>query len=214
MNKKILINNTLWFFFGVLISIAVTFLGFSVLIHWGNIKTIPNATTFSNQLYNLITCFSGVFLEELIFRYWFFNSLKTNFKSFLWPAIISSALFSFLRHIDTNSFHPIALVSSFLGGIIYCYALDATKNIAFPIGLHYGWQYIQVFFTLPTSTEFRSGIVKAILPNNELLLFGGNYGIEDGLISLCFRLVILIILLIYVKYGIKSKNDLLINAHD
>jgi membrane protease YdiL (CAAX protease family) len=208
VNKKILINNSLLFFFGFLISIGIILLGFTVLIYLGIIKVIPNATTFNNQLYNIITCFSGVFLEELIFRYWLFNSLKTKSKSFLWAAIISSAIFSLLRQIGTNSFYPVSLISDFWGSIIYCYAFDATRNIAFPIGLHYGWQYVKVFFTLPTSSEFRTGVVKTILPNNELLLLGGNYGIENGLISLCFRSVILIILVLFVKYGIKSKNNL------
>lgn len=133
------------------------------------------------------------FVEELICRYLIQRNLYRFFKSCHIPIIISSLIFSLL-HLTNPDWSFIALVSYFIGGLMYGYCYFFFDKLIYPTLLHFSWNIGQVLLTIPMSGELINGPLKIELPKNELI-FGGVIGIESGLLSIAVRILIIVFLI-------------------
>lgn len=192
--------NFIYFFTGFLISTSTVFIFFQIFCE----NTSLNNITILNQLKILSTCFSGAFFEEIIFTYTFFSFLKKNFK--LYSAILITSFIFSLLHLGNSHSSYISTISHFFGSIVYIFAFIASKNIFTSIGLHFGWNYTQIFFSQPMSGTLKEGFININLPNN-VTWFGGYYGIEGGIYSIILRFILIAIIFLYYKKHI--DNDYL-----
>lgn len=151
----------------------------------------------------LFSIFLSAFIEEIICRYFIQGKLFNVFKKPTLSIIITSIIFSLL-HFPKPEINFIALISYFIGGIMYGYTYYYFKNLIFPIILHFSWNFSQILYSLPMSGEKYNGIFKIILPNNEFI-FGNSIGIESGLISILIRLFIILILIVIYKRNVVNK---------
>lgn len=155
-----------------------------------------NTITMSDQFNIFLICICTAFFEEIVFRYYLIRGLSRFFNKKK-SVIISAVLFA-ACHLGNSNFTTTAFASHFLGGIIYAYAYIHTKSIYYPVGLHFGWNYIQWLFSLPMSGTTKSGLYSLILPTNDYWL-GGNYGIEGGFASLLIRSILFGVILFTVS---------------
>ncbi|ADF54702.1 CPBP family intramembrane glutamic endopeptidase [Zunongwangia profunda] len=139
------------------------------------------------------------FFEEVIFRFVLLTFLIKAFK-LNWLAILVGSLIFSLVHLGNSYITIIALISHFLGGIIYSYAFVKTKEIWLPFGLHFGWNYTQIFFGIPMSGSAYYSIFVTNFHSLEYLN-GGAYGFEGGIWSFYSRVIIFIILLFVTKFS-------------
>ena len=197
IKNLILKQNFVNFLFGFIISASVLLTFFLLSFEGYYINKVEP----SNQIIIFLTCLSGAFFEEYIFTYLIFNLLKKNTNIYL--AFVITSLFFALLHLGNSHSTYISVISHFFGSCIYIFSFLISKNIFSSIGLHFGWNYTQIFFSLPMSGSLKEGLISLNLPNNSIW-FGAAYGIEGGLYSLLLRFVIIIILsIIYVKIKYK-----------
>lgn len=190
------------FFLGFIISIIIV----SVFFLFFSEKYVVNNTSIVKQIRILLTCLSAALLEEFIFTYFLFRFLHKNVKLSL--AIFITSLSFALLHLGNSHSTYISVISHFLGSNIYIFAFIITKNISASIGLHSGWNYIQIFCSQPMSGKLKEGVISITLPSNSIW-FGNDYGIEGGMYSIVLRFILILILCVYYYYSklnVQIKN--------
>lgn len=152
--------------------------------------TINNNISSFSQINILLIVWCTAFFEEVIFRYYLLDYLKKKIHVG-WALLISSAIFA-ICHLGNPHVSSMAVGSHFVGGLVYGIAYLKTNSIFYPIGLHFGWNLTQHLFSLPMSGIVKLGLFKIQLPDS-VPLYGGNYGLEGGALSLIVRSCILLI---------------------
>jgi len=146
----------------------------------------------------LIMLFISIF-EEISFRGIIFQELRTKFSPT--TAIISTSLAFALLHLGNFGFDFLAFINVFLAGLLLGFLVLKSSDLWSAISFHFIWNTcIALFAGSNLSGNNYDSIL--IYSNNESLsplFYGGEYGIESGLITT----IILIILLILSNKFIK-----------
>lgn len=188
-------TNAKFFVIGALISSSVLLVGLG-LVAQSQLKL--NDVTLLSQLLLITIALSTAIFEEIVFRYYLIKYLKRITRFVLAHILISSVIFAFL-HLGNSNVSSFAIFSHFIGGIIYASAYIFSKRLSLAIGLHFGWNYMQMALSLPMSGKLKEGWFTTHLPLDDQL-YGGLYGIEGGWISIVFRAMIFTIcLLVFYK---------------
>ena len=185
---------------GVIIGLIVMATGFFLLIVLNEI----NVQNFNLDLEEVLLSI-GVFMavsisEELLCRGYIQRNLMYSFNNYI-ALIISSLLFA-LAHSFNPNLSWIALAGLFGAGILLGLSYIYTKNLWFPISLHFSWNLFQAYFGFNVSgQEFYSIVEFNIAEEN--ILNGGKFGFEASIFSLILQIAL--ILLIF-RYYQKRKN--------
>jgi membrane protease YdiL (CAAX protease family) len=148
----------------------------------------------------------GVFLavsigEEILFRGYIQRNLMYSFNNYT-ALFISSVIFA-LAHGFNPNLNWIALTGLFGAGILLGLSYIYTRNLWFPIALHFSWNLFQTYFEFNVSgRQFYSIIEFGIEQEN--IFNGGKFGFEASIFSLVFQAIL--ILLIF-KYFRKRKGS-------
>ncbi len=185
---------------GVIIGLIVMATGFFLLIVLNEI----NVQNFNLDLEEVLLSI-GVFMavsisEELLCRGYIQRNLMYSFNNYI-ALIISSLLFA-LAHSFNPNLSWIALAGLFGAGILLGLSYIYTRNLWFPISLHFSWNLFQAYFGFNVSgQEFYSIVEFNIAEEN--ILNGGKFGFEASIFSLILQIAL--ILLIF-RYYQKRKN--------
>ena len=185
---------------GIIIGLVVMATGFFLLIVLNEI----NVQNFNLDLEEVLLSI-GVFMavsisEELLCRGYIQRNLMYSFNNYI-ALIISSLLFA-LAHSFNPNLSWIALAGLFGAGILLGLSYIYTKNLWFPISLHFSWNLFQAYFGFNVSgQEFYSIVEFNIAEEN--ILNGGKFGFEASIFSLILQIAL--ILLIF-RYYQKRKN--------
>lgn len=188
------------FLAGIIIGLIVMATGFFLLIVLDEI----NVQNFNLDLQEMLLSI-GVFMavsisEELLCRGYIQRNLMYSFNNYI-ALIVSSILFA-LAHSFNPNLSWIALAGLFGAGILLGLSYIYTKNLWFPISLHFSWNLFQAYFGFNVSgQEFYSIVEFNIAEEN--ILNGGKFGFEASIFSLILQIAL--ILLIF-KYYQKRKN--------
>jgi membrane protease YdiL (CAAX protease family) len=185
---------------GVIIGLIVMATGFFLLI----VLNETNVQNFNLDLEEVLLSI-GVFMavsisEELLCRGYIQRNLMYSFNNYI-ALIVSSLLFA-LAHSFNPNLSWIALAGLFGAGILLGLSYIYTKNLWFPISLHFSWNLFQAYFGFNVSgQEFYSIVEFNIAEEN--ILNGGKFGFEASIFSLILQIAL--ILLIF-RYYQKRKN--------
>lgn len=124
----------------------------------------------------------GAAAEEMLFRGYPLQTLMRSWP--LWVALIPvSVPFALVHLANPNVVPGFTFVNTVLAGVWLCVAYWRTRSLWFPLGLHFGWNWVQgALLGSPVSG------IRGITPH-PLLSFadagpawvgGGAYGIEGG----------------------------------
>jgi membrane protease YdiL (CAAX protease family) len=156
----------------------------------------------------------GIFLlgaaaEEMLFRGYPFQTLMRSWP--LWVALIPVSVFFALVHLANPNVAPgFTFVNTVLAGVWLGVAYWRTRSLWFPLGLHFGWNWVQgAILGSPVSG------IKSIAPH-PLLRFaadagpawvgGGDYGIEGG--AACTLALVLVTLFTWRTGLLKADPEL------
>ena len=189
------------FNFGLLIGLLIMGFAYFFLL-------LINEIVFVNIDFNLnkvllsIVLFMGVSVfEEIIFRGYVLKNLLESFNPYV--ALFVSSLFFSLIHGANPNVTLLGLSNIFLAGIFLGASYVFTKNLWFPIALHFSWNFFQTMFGFTVSgMDFYSIVQFEILENN--YLNGGKFGFESSVLSLIIILISTI--LIWKYYRSNSKE--------
>jgi membrane protease YdiL (CAAX protease family) len=135
-------------------------------------------------------------LEELLFRGFMINGILTVRRS-VWFAVAASALLFGVAHVANPNGTALGAVSTMIGGIMYALAYLWSGRLWMPWGLHLAWNFIQgPVLGFPVSGFKWESIVQQ-MDVGPVLLTGGDYGPEGGLVGIAFRLVVILLLILW-----------------
>ena len=191
------------FNFGLLIGLLIMGFAYFFLL-------LINEIVFVNIDFNLnkvllsIVLFMGVSVfEEIIFRGYVLKNLLESFNPYV--SLFVSSLFFSLIHGANPNVTLLGLSNIFLAGIFLGASYVFTKNLWFPIALHFSWNFFQAMFGFKVSGLDSYSIIKFdIIENN--YINGGEFGFESSVLSLIIIIIFTIIIWKYFKYTVKENT--------
>jgi len=174
------------FNYGIVIGAFIMIVGYLLLIIMGQIifkKIIFN----QKEIIITILIYSIVaIVEEVLFRGYVLRNLMISFNKYT-ALIISSLLFSLMHGFNPN-IDLFAFIDLFLAGILLGISYVYTKNLWFPIALHFSWNLTQSFLGFNVSGIKAYSIIEFTIPEKNLLN-GGDFGFEGSILSIIAQIV-------------------------
>ena len=188
--------------YGILFGLFIMAFAFVFLSTIGEIVFLSYSLDF-NQILLSIALFIGVsFFEEIIFRGYMLKNLLESFNPTV--ALLISSLFFSLIHASNLNVTLLGLCNIFLAGIFLGVSYVFTKNLWFPIALHFSWNFFQAMFGFKVSGLDSYSIIEFMIPYNNMIN-GGEFGFESSILSIIVLFIGTIIIWNYFKkYGIKK----------
>jgi len=188
--------------YGILFGLFIMAFAFVFLSVIGEIVFLNYSLDF-NQILLSIALFIGVsFFEEIIFRGYMLKNLLESFNPFV--ALLISSLFFSLIHASNPNVTSLGLCNIFLAGIFLGVSYVFTKNLWFPIALHFSWNFFQAMFGFKVSGLDSYSIIEFMIPDNNMIN-GGEFGFESSILSIIVLFVGTIMIWNYFKkYGIQK----------
>lgn len=110
-----------------------------------------------------------------------------------------------------HAFNPnvdwMALSIIFLAGILLGISYIYTKNLWFPIGLHFGWNFFQSLFGFNVSGEDFYSITDFSLPA-KTIWNGGDFGFEGSVLAVIFQVLAITGIVFYYESKRCRPKDL------
>lgn len=155
-----------------------------------------------NKVLLSIVLFTGVSVfEEVVFRGYMLKNLLESFNPYL-ALFISSIFFSLIHGYNPNV-TTLGLCNIFLAGFLLGASYVFTKNLWFPIALHFSWNFFQSMFGFKVSGLDSYSIIEFTIPENNMLN-GGEFGFESSYLS-----IIILILGIFIIWNYFKNNSLI-----
>jgi len=189
-------------YFGVFLGFISMFLGYMALIYNNEINYLTVKYNIKEIILSAFLFLIVAVVEETLFRGYILKNLMISFNKYI-ALMISSLLFAIAHGANPNmslfSFFDLFLAGIFLG-ISYIY----TKNLWFPIALHFSWNLFQTFFGFNVSGQDMYSIIEFEIQENNLLN-GGDFGFEGSILSTIFQIIFIFIIWFY--YNKKEKTE-------
>ena len=136
--------------------------------------------------------------EELAFRGALFRILEESFGTGTALAL-SAALFGLLHALNPGATVVSTTAIALEAGVLLGAAYALTRNLWFPIGLHFGWNFTEggVFGASVSGGVTTKGIFSISLSGPKLLT-GGKFGPEASVDAIAVSLAIAIVLVVFV----------------
>jgi membrane protease YdiL (CAAX protease family) len=187
--------------YGLFFGFIMLFLGFIILLVINQISFVEFNFSFKKIILYCILFLLVAFTEEIIFRGYFLKKLMLSFNKYT-ALIITSFLFAMFHGANPNmSF--LSFLDLFLGGLLLGISYIHTKNLWFPIALHFSWNLFQSLLGFNVSGQDMYSIVEFKIKDNNLIN-GGEFGFEGSILSIIFQIFFIILLYYYFKKLKKS----------
>ena len=188
------------FNYGIILGFIIMSFAFLFLLLINEIVFVNSSFDFKKVILSIIL-FAGVSIfEEVIFRGYLLKNLLESFNPYV--ALFISAIFFSLIHGYNPNVTTLGLCNIFLAGFFLGASYVFTKNLWFPIALHFSWNFFQSMFGFKVSGLDSYSIIEFNIPENNMLN-GGEFGFESSYLS-----VIILILGTFIiwKYFKKQIN--------
>lgn len=150
----------------------------------------------------------GAIFEETLFRGYLLQTLSRA-KLFGVGLLLTSVLFASVHNSNPGA-NLFSWLNTFLAGIWFCIAYRKTRDIWFPLGIHFAWNWVQGSI-LGINVSGLGDLATAPLMRYEdsgpVWLTGGSYGLEGGIG--CTLALVLSTGLIWILPFIKPNEELL-----
>lgn len=166
---------------------------------------VPLALTLGSTL--LIFTF-GAIAEEVLFRGYMLQTL-TRAKIFWVGTILTSFLFASAHNANPGA-NVFTWTNTFLAGIWLAVAYYKTRNLWFPFGVHFAWNWVQgAFLGINVSglSDLASAPLLRVTETGNSFVSGGDYGVEGGIS--CTIALIVSTALIYFSPFLKPTAEML-----
>lgn len=171
---------------GLAMGFVIILSGFSILVLTHQLQFIDIKFNALNLLYSV-----GIFVfvavsEEVFTRGYILRNLAFSFNKYM--ALVVSALIFSLMHLANPNANVVGLSIIFLSGLVLGLPYLYTKNLWFPIALHFSWNFFQgpIFgFNVSGLNFYKLIETKYATANN---WNGGEFGFEGSIVAVFFLL--------------------------
>ncbi|WP_109300709.1 CPBP family intramembrane glutamic endopeptidase [Aquimarina sp. AU474] len=188
----------------VIMGIGYLILLFINEIQYKEIVFDPKEFVISILVFSLVAI-----VEEVLLRGYVLRNLMISFNKYV-ALLVSSALFAIMHGFNPN-LSTFSLFGLFLAGLLLGISYIYTKNLWFPIALHFSWNFFQTHFGFNVSgIDFYSLIETEITNYN--VLNGGAFGFEGSIFSITAEILGIIGIGYYYFKRHSSNNISVSNA--
>ena len=186
---------------GLAIGALIMGLGYLLLLALGEID-FQQIDFNLLEIINVTVLFAFVALtEELLMRGYVLRNLMVSFNKYL-ALILSAALFS-LMHIFNSNTDLFSFINLFTAGLLLGAAYIHTRNLWFPLALHFSWNLFQSLMGFNVSGQDIYSLIQfRMVESNHIN--GGDFGFEGSYFSLVAEIVVLVGIEVYYQ---KKKNQ-------
>lgn len=171
---------------GLTMGFVIILLGFSILVVTHQLQFVDIKFNTLNLVYSV-----GIFVfvavsEEVFTRGYILRNLVVSFNKYV--ALVVSALIFSLMHLGNPNINLVGLSIIFLSGLVLGLPYLYTKNLWFPIALHFSWNFFQgpIFgFNVSGLNFYKLIETKYATANN---WNGGEFGFEGSIVAVFFLL--------------------------
>lgn len=140
--------------------------------------------------------------EEIVFRGYILKNLLISFNKYV-ALVISAILFTAL-HLINPHINLMGAISLIFAGLLCGLAYIYTKNLWFPIAMHFSWNLFQTLMGFNVSGHDVYSFITFQTGNNNWIN-GGSFGFEGSIISVGIQaLIILGMVILRIK---RSHNQ-------
>lgn len=187
-------------FLGILLGFIMVGVGFGLLLLLEEIAIAEINFDAEELLFSALLFTCVAFFEELVFRGYVLRNLMFSYHRYL-ALFLSAVLFAVMHGMNPN-LNYISLLNLFLAGILLGISYTHTRNLWFPIGLHFGLNFFQTHFGFNVSGRDQYSMFEfTILEKN--FLNGGEFGFEGSL----FLVYIQILLIVGIEFYFSAREE-------
>ncbi|WP_294618255.1 CPBP family intramembrane glutamic endopeptidase [uncultured Bacteroides sp.] len=168
--------------YGALLATVLYAVGFGVSLGLGAIEVTETAFNPFSLLTSLLFFLLVAVTEEWALRGFVLERMLQGGVNKFWALFLSATLFS-LIHIGNPNFNFLSFINILLAGILLGSSYIYTRNLCFPISLHWFWNWIQgpVLGYEVSGNKFCDGLLTLHLPEANLIN-GGAFGFEGSVL--------------------------------
>lgn len=174
---------------GFLFILVLYAVGFGLSLMLGAVEVVGVRFQLSSLLLTLLFFFLVAVAEELIGRGFILGRMLDGGINKFWALLLSSVIFS-LMHLFNPGFAVVPFLNILLAGVFLGASYIYTRNLCFPIALHWFWNWLQgpVLGYEVSGNKFGDSLLQLQLPEANLMN-GGTFGFEGSL--LCTVLLVI-----------------------
>ena len=167
---------------GISLAIVLYAVGFGVSLLAGAIEIAGVVFNPSSLLISFVFFLLVAITEEFALRGFVLERMLQGGVNKFWALFLSATLFS-LVHIANPNFDFLSFINILLAGILLGSSYIYTRNLCFPIALHWFWNWIQgpVLGHEVSGNKFCDGLLTLYLPEANLIN-GGAFGFEGSIL--------------------------------
>lgn len=167
---------------GTLFALGLYAVGFGLSLLLGVVEVTGFAFQPSFLLLSLLFFLLVAVTEELIVRGFILGRMMDGGVNKFVALIISSAIFSLL-HLFNPNFSFVPFLNIMLAGVLLGSSYIYTRNLCFPIALHWFWNWLQgpILGYEVSGNRFGDSLFKLQLPEANLIN-GGTFGFEGSIL--------------------------------
>lgn len=192
LSVKGLSGNLFW---GLVLGVLLQSLTIFVIYLYGGFSVV-SVNSIIYLIPPLTMAFTSAIFEEILLRGIIFRLIEEKLGSYIALAI-SALIFGALHLANPNSSIVAALGIAIQAGLLLGAAYIYSKNLWFPIALHFAWNFTQsgIFGASTSGHAISKSLLTTKIEGSELIT-GGQFGPEGSIQATLFCLIATIILLI------------------
>jgi len=187
---------------GIFVGAVIMVLGYVLLVTMGEISFKELNFNSNEVMISIITFIFVAVLEELLCRGYILKNLMGSFNKYV-ALIVSSLLFALIHGANPN-IDAFALFNLFLAGIFLGISYIHTKNLWFPIALHFSWNLFQTMVGFNVSGQDVYSVVEFSMTEKNILN-GGDFGFEGSVFAVAVMMISIGVIELYYR---KNKKKL------
>jgi len=178
------------FLIGMAAGLIVMGLGYYLLSSMGQLSFQSINFDLQEILISLLLFSIVAIVEETLLRGYILKNLMYSFNKYI-ALVLSSILFSLMHGFNPN-IDTFALIELFLAGVLLGLSYIHTKNLWFPIALHFSWNFFQTHFGFNVSGQNTYSLIEFSMAENNLWN-GGDFGFEGSWLSIISSIIMIIL---------------------
>lgn len=192
---------------GILFAVVLYALGFGISLLLGVVEVVDIHFQAYSLLLALVYFLLVSVVEEVTMRGLVLGRLLDGRVNKFWALLISSTLFS-LIHLSNPNFTLIPFINILLAGLMLGASYLYTRNLCFPIALHWFWNWLQgpvLGYEVSGNRLGDSSLLAIYLPENNLIN-GGAFGFEGSILCTALMVIGTVIIIGYYTKRSASKS--------
>lgn len=192
---------------GILFAVVLYALGFGISLLLGVVEVVDIHFQAYSLLLALVYFLLVSVVEEVAMRGLVLGRLLDGRVNKFWALLISSTLFS-LIHLSNPNFTLIPFINILLAGLMLGASYLYTRNLCFPIALHWFWNWLQgpvLGYEVSGNRLGDSSLLAIYLPESNLIN-GGAFGFEGSILCTVLMVIGTVIIIGYYTKRSASKS--------